>query len=277
MRSNIALIVILYNDNPKEYIFENNDYTKIIVDNTPNRNLALKGTNLYYIPLKENYGIAKALNVGFKKAKELEAQWVLTMDQDSELPANMIEEYIKFINEGHHDIGIIAPLINVYQGECKRQSDSYFEINEALTSGSFINMQAYDASGGFKEDMYIDSVDFEFCWNIKSHGFKVFQLNKVLMQHQLGDTHDIKVLGHHLFYVTHHNYIRRYYMTRNSLYVRKLYGSIMPQPKYVAIRHLVSLMKILLFEKDVVRKLKAIRLGKRDFKNNKFGKFDYSL
>ena len=32
-----------------------------------------------------------------------------------------------------------------------------------------------------------------------------------------------------------------------------------------------------LIEKDVLRKLKARRCGIKDFKNNKFGKFDYDL
>lgn len=66
-------------------------------------------------------------------------------------------------------------------------------------------------------------------------------------------------------------------MTRNSLYVRKLYGDMMPKSAIPFLPGLVSFFKIVFFEKDVVRKLKARRLGIRDFKNNKFGKFDYEL
>lgn len=277
MRDNIALVVILYNDYPKEYIFENNHLNRIIVDNTPNRDLSLNGNNLHYIPLKDNFGIAKALNIGFAKAKELEAKWVLTMDQDSELPKNMIDEYKHFINDQHHDIGIVSPIINMYIGESKRKSNTFEEINEALTSGSLVNMQAYDAAGGFKEEMFIDSVDFEFCWNIKSKGYIIYRLNSVVMQHQLGNTREFKLFGHHLFYVTNHNYIRRYYMTRNCLYVNNLYGHIMPRPKFPFIAKLTSLLKIIFFENDVLRKIKVIRIAKRDFKNNKFGKFDYHI
>ena len=277
MRMDVALVVVLYNDTPKEYIYENKEVRMIVVDNTPEPNLNIHDSNITYIPLYDNLGIAKALNVGFKKAQEMNVQWVLTMDQDSQLPDNMIAEYIRFIQEGHHSIGIISPLINMYQGENLKPSDTFLEIDRALTSGSLTSIEAYNAVGGFKDEMFIDEVDFEFCWNLKKHGYKIYQLNRVLMQHQLGNTVEYKLFGHHLFYVTHHNYIRRYYMTRNSHYVSTLYSDIMPVAPWWRKGRVVSLLKIVLFEKDVVRKLKAIRLGLKDFKNNKFGKFDYNL
>lgn len=277
MKVKMALVVVLYNDLPQEYIFENIGIPKIIIDNTPQRILEIRGDGIYYIPLGDNFGIAKALNIGFNKAKEFGVDWVLTMDQDSLLPPNMIYEYEKFIYENHPRLGIISPLINMYHGEKQRVSDTYCEIDEALTSGSLICMDAYDAAGGFKNELFIDAVDFEFCWNIKSKGYKVYQLNKVLMQHQLGNTQEIKIFGKHLFYVTHHNYIRRYYMTRNGLYVRKKYEDIMPRPKFGFLSDLISLLKIIFFEEDALRKIKARRLGIKDYKENKFGKFDYIL
>ena len=277
MKIDIALVVVLYNDTPRDYVFQDNGIPIIIVDNTPNRDLKILSSQITYIALKDNLGIAKALNVGFQKAKEIGAQWVLTMDQDSDLPANMIDEYIKFIKEGHEAVGIISPLINMYIGEHKKPSDTFCVVDTALTSGSIINIEAYDAAGGFKDDLFIDEVDFEFCWNIKRHGYLTYQLNRVLMQHQLGNTQEVKLFGHHLFYVTHHNYIRRYYMARNSHYVKKLYGDIMPISPWWRSNGFISILKIVFFEKDVLRKLKARRLGIQDFKNNKFGKFDYNL
>lgn len=277
MNINIVLVVVLYNDFPKEYIFEDIGVRKIIVDNTPQRSLDYEGEDITYIALGDNYGIAKALNVGFSKAKELGADWVLTMDQDSFLPSNMISEYEEFIKRAHPSVGIVSPLLKMYIGEEKKASDSFEEINEALTSGSLISMCAFESSGGFKEELFIDGVDFEFCWNIKTKGYRVFRLNKVVMQHHLGNTQEIKLFGRHLFYVTHHNYIRRYYITRNSRYIRWLYQDIMPYPKMNPIRPYITLFKIIFFEKDVLRKLKAYRLGVKDFKEHKFGKFEYVI
>ena len=66
-------------------------------------------------------------------------------------------------------------------------------------------------------------------------------------------------------------------MTRNSLYIRSLYADIMPKPSLLESLGIVSLFKIVFFEKDVIRKFKAIKLGQQDFKNNKFGKYDHNL
>ena len=165
----------------------------------------------------------------------------------------------------------------MYDGENKQVSDTYLTIDTAITSGSLINCRAFETLAGFKEELFIDGVDFEFCWNLKKHGYSLYQLNNVLMQHQLGETKEYKLFGRHLFYVTNHNCIRRYYMTRNSLYVRKLHGDIMPRHFIPFLPSIISFLKIVLFEKDVVRKLRARKLGIRDFKNNKFGKLDYNL
>ena len=273
----ISIVVVLYNESPKPYVFDAKDYNVILVDNTPNRNLKISGTNIHYIPLLENTGIAKALNVGFKTAKEFSSKWVLTMDQDSELCPDMIPEYIKFLSSNNEKIGLLAPLINMYAGEEKQVSNTYYRIDEAITSGSLISVEAFDNVGGFKEELFIDGVDFEFCWNLNKHGYSIYQLNSVVMQHQLGETKEYKLFGKHLFYVTNHNFIRRYYMTRNSLYIKEMYADIMPKPSFLESLGVVSLFKIIFFEKDVVRKLKAIKLGKLDFKKNKFGKYEHTL
>lgn len=274
---NLSIIVVLYNALPKAYIFDIEQYNVIIVDNTPNRNLAIGGENITYIPLMDNLGIAKALNEGFMIAKSKGAEWVLTMDQDSELRPDMIPEYIQFLRSNNEKIGLLAPLINMYAGEEKQVSNTYYRIDEAITSGSLISMEAFDNVGGFKEELFIDGVDFEFCWNLKKHGYSIYQLNSVVMQHQLGETKEYKLFGKHIFYVTNHNFIRRYYMTRNSLYIRYLYADIMPKPSILESLGIVSLFKIVFFEKDVIRKFKAIKLGQQDFKNNKFGKYDHNL
>lgn len=274
---NLSIVVVLYNALPKDYVFDVKQYNVIIIDNTPNRDLTIEGDNITYLPLNDNMGIAKALNEGFEIAKRLGSDYILTMDQDSSLPTNMIQEYMNFIEGRNEKIGLVAPLINMYNGENKQVSDTYVKIDEAITSGSLIPLQAYNEVGGFKEEMFIDGVDFEFCWNLKRHGYSIYQLNNVLMQHQLGDSKEYSLWGKHLFYVTNHNYIRRYYMTRNSLYIRKLYSDIMPKPIVPFLPGLISLFKIIFFEKDVYRKLRARRLGIKDFKKNKFGKFDYDL
>ncbi len=265
----IAIVVVLYQQTPLEYIYKNQELSIIVVDNTPNRNLAINYRHITYLPLGDNYGIAKALNIGFSKAKELGAQWVLTMDQDSILPDDMIEKYCDFIKtHSQEKIGILSPLIQMYDGEYLKASSTYEEINEAITSGSMVNMSSFEDANGFKSELFIDAVDFEFCYNIRRYGYHIYRLNSVLMQHHLGNTKEYKLFGKHLFYVTNHSRLRRYYMTRNGLYLRQLYS---PNKKYI-IRELITYLKIILFEDDKLGKMRAIRFGKQDYRNGVMGK-----
>ena len=50
MKKDIALVVVLYNDYPHDYVFQDNGIHIIIVDNTPNRDLELHSPAMTYIP-----------------------------------------------------------------------------------------------------------------------------------------------------------------------------------------------------------------------------------
>lgn len=272
-----VVVVVLYNCLPKDYqhLCQRNDNIRLIfVDNTPQRDLAISDKYINYIPLGDNMGIAYALNIGCRYAMEkYEADWVLTLDQDSDITAEMIDGYSKFIRANDvRRVGLLCPLINVYHGENKIMSDTTTEVDIAITSGSFLNMKAYREIGGFKDELFIDEVDTEYCLNLKIHGFVIFQLNYILMQHQVGNCKEYKLFGKHMFYVLHHNFIRHYYMQRNSLYVSDMYSDIYPSIKKGLFQQILPLIKIILFENDKSRKIKYRFKGYRDYKNHRLGK-----
>jgi len=273
--SKTAILVVLYNEMPPEYIRNYHCCYVILVDNTPDRNLNVSGNSIYYIPLMKNFGIAYALNVGFQKAKSLGVEWVLTMDQDSDLPSDMISKYHEVVSMQLERFGLLCPKMNIYKGQGNKPNNSIEVVDYALTSGSFVSMKAYEEVGGFKNELFIDSVDFEFCLNLRAHGYLLYRVGNVLMQHQLGNTHEYKLFGRHLFYITNHNYIRHYYMTRNNLYIHYKY------PQYFKNKSgkpsWKTIIKLVLFEKDVTRKLKAIKLGIKDFHDHRFGEFTHII
>ena len=91
---NITAIVVLYNPEIqnldqliktstifKELIVVNNSPDNIDIINFYNNPMLPK--NLISITNSENFGIAKALNIGIQKAQELGYDWVVTLDQDS--------------------------------------------------------------------------------------------------------------------------------------------------------------------------------------------------
>lgn len=75
----IAVVIVLYYSKGDDcgLQLDNSAISIIMVDNTPNRELTLTGRSIYYIPLKENKGIATAQNVGICKAQELGCTYVL--------------------------------------------------------------------------------------------------------------------------------------------------------------------------------------------------------
>ena len=271
----IAVLIVLYYEEPPSYIYDDFGCSIIVVDNTPNRSLSLGGDNIIYLALKHNMGIAYALNIGMKIAIDMRKRWVITMDQDSILSQDLITSYIDFLNANGDRVGIVSPLINMYEGENKSPSGTVFFVDEALSSGSMINADTYQEVGGFKDEMFIDIVDFEFCWNIRKHGYKVAQINNVIMQHHLGNTVEFTLFGRHLFYVTNHNRRRRYYMTRNTFYLYKLYPEFRPSCIKTFGGFLKAVLKILFFEKDRLGKMKAMALGYKDYCNNQMGECPY--
>lgn len=256
---------------PPSYIDSIENAQIIIVDNTPGRNLRIVLPRVFYLPLYKNFGIAKALNVGFEKALDLGSEWVLTMDQDSLIPDNMLTEYSCMISEVPKDVAILAPQINMYKGESRHAEDTIKQLDKAITSGSLLRISTYSVVGGFKDDLFIDDVDFEYCCNVRKHGYTILQLNSIVMQHQLGETKEYKLFGKHMFYVMNEKPLRHYYMQRNQLYVRDMYKEFFPELNHNLWPSLISLFKVLLFEKNSVRKLYARYLGYTDYKNGVFG------
>ena len=57
---------------------------------------------------QRNLGIARALNEIMETAIEYEYSWVLTMDQDSVVPTNLVSEYVKYLDSS---VGILCPII----------------------------------------------------------------------------------------------------------------------------------------------------------------------
>lgn len=253
----------------KVWIIDNSDYKVDFSDIlTINENI-----NIY--SLGENKGIAFALNYGCKLALQNEADWLLTLDQDSIIPKNMISSYLDVIEEQQElKIGIICCNIR-----CCRNDSSNSKYNEILdqklcwTSGSLMNLACYKMTNGFNDDLFIDGVDFDYCYSIRNIGYKIIKNCKVVMDHKLGESEDYKLFGCHLFYVTNHNHIRWYYIVRNSLWISYKYSDVFPEAKFSYYNICKYLGKIIMFEKNKVDKIKAVYRGYKDFKYRRFGKY----
>ena len=271
----ICGVTVLYN--PTEEIFENiNSYLKeldklYIVDNSEEKNEKLKNkiiefsSKIKYIKLNGNEGIAKALNIAKNKAIKEDYDWLLTMDQDSKFENEDFSKMLDLVKKNFKkNIAIFSPFHKTIGSNYENKK--IIEKDTVMTSGNLLNLKIAKKIGDFEEKFFIDEVDHDYCYRIRKANYKIIVLNEVILNHGLGNIKKYKI-----FLVTNHNYIRRYYITRNRLYMIKKYSFL----KKIYIKNIIKdLIKIVLVEKDKIKKLKMIYLGIKDFKNNTTGKIN---
>lgn len=224
------------------------------------------------IPLLENVGIAKALNIGTKEAIKKGGDWILSFDQDSHPSSDYVDRFRKILGCMDNTIGQIGPLYTM-KNRRNNISETIETCEEIITSGAFISKEAFSVVGGYKEELFIDSVDTEISWNLRVHGYKVCVANSIVLEHNLGNqARDIILFGRRIMTITNHSPQRYYYMCRNAYYISKLYraklGSSANNYKYKGLK---LALKVLLFESEKIKKIKSIIKGYIDFRNNIMG------
>lgn len=175
---------------------------------------------VYFVCNSENVGIAKALNEMAEKAMELGAEWLLTLDQDSVVAGNIMEEYVKHICDT--SIGIVTCR---YVDRNTDNIDQYTSINDCfiprcITSGTYMNLNVWKQVGGFFEPLFIDQVDFDYCYTLKEYGNRILQVGSTYVLHEIGKSKPVTLFGHyHIAF--NHSPLRYYYMIRNMIIVAK--------------------------------------------------------
>lgn len=194
----------------------------VLVDNGCKTNEYEKLTDderIVVIKHGRNLGIATALNTIVRYAKDNGYGWALTLDQDSVAPANLIEAY-KSVIPGKERLGMVCCKIHdrnftMQREEQLPQVDGYVE--QCITSASMVNVEAWQDVGGFDDQMFIDSVDFDFCLMLRKRGWKIFRTYKAVLLHELGRSEVIRIFGKE-YTCCHYSPFRHYYIVRNLIY-----------------------------------------------------------
>lgn len=216
----------------------------------------------------ENLGIAKALNQLTVAAQEDGFRWILTLDQDSVSPPNIVEEFVKYAN--NQNVGMLCPVIyDRNKGVVVEAKDGYKEIDECITSGSLLNISAWENIGGFDETMFIDGVDFDICYRLRKAGYKILQVKSVVLLHELGHIEYHRFLLWKVL-VKNHSAFRKYYIAKNIIYMARkrnslllIFKGILQEIKLIAI--------VVLYEDDKKDKLMRIVKGMYDGLTERIG------
>ena len=243
----------------------------IIVDNASKnvkglQEVVSKYANVTLVKNSQNIGFAKALTQVFEWAKSQGFNWVLTLNDDSVVPSNMISEYKKIlenqgslVNQKNAKIAIVCSLLkNRLDGTILH---SKCHEDECITSGSLTSVEAWEKIGGFDEWLEIDGVDFDFSRRLVRAGWKIVECQNVIMEHQIGKARSINLIIKHPI-VWNHNANRKYYIARNMQVVDYKMGTYSYAKSLRAVVR--DMIFVALWEKNKFAKIHAMIRGFKD-------------
>ncbi|WP_288439535.1 glycosyltransferase family 2 protein [uncultured Pseudomonas sp.] len=268
--ANVSILVTTYNphvgeleENLKSYL--NQAQCIILTDNSDDVvrqrevfALAAVYPTIVVKQLSRNLGIAAAQNIGLQEARARSSEFVVEMDQDSRLPpdyvSNLMRRFRELTDKGIK-VGGIGPLAvrkdsdEVYDGLTR--SGDVIEVEYTLSSGFLMRFDAIDAVGQKNEDLFIDFVDWEWCWRSRERGYRIFIDTTLEISHMLGDGHK-KILGQSIGMPSP---IRHYYQFRNFIY---LLGKSFVPGKWKLKYSVIMLAKLCLIPLCFDRKMKRL-------------------
>ena len=143
---------------------------------------------------------------------------MLSLDQDSVCQEDFVKEMSKYLTIEKR-LGIVAPVIKdrnigiVGHNPVKKIQ----HVNTCITSGAFSNLKAWKRIGGYDERMFIDSVDFEYCYRMRKNKYGVIQVRDVQLLHEIGASEKRRFLFWNVV-VNGHSAFRKFYIAQNNVY-----------------------------------------------------------
>lgn len=189
---------------------EQTDYKnyKIFLVNDSGRQLKLKvSKDIEVIDTQGNTGFSKAYNIGIKRVLEFDFDYVLLLNDDTEITdKNWLTQMVKF-GEGDNSIGILGCKI-IYPDGTLQNIGGYienWEITKELNPNIIFPFEVDHIMGSFmliKKEVFaliglLDEVfnpylleDTDFCLRTKKEGFKIISVPEVTLIHKKGKSVD---------------------------------------------------------------------------------------
>ena len=237
-----------------------------------------------------NLGIASAQNQGIALARNGGFTHVLLLDQDTILAPGVVAdlaENLKALEDGQGGVAAIGPAY--YELNSQRQTKAYLANGLCLSriplasktrpvasdfiiaSGSLIPLAVLERVGGFREDLFIDLVDVEWCFRARAAGYRSFLSPTSGVDHRLGSG-TVK-LG--LRKIVVHVPIRNYYWVRNALWLARQPYTPLAWRLYFISRCLAFLGTYTTLADKKAQRLRLMSRGIRDSLANRLGPLDF--
>ncbi|WP_083647796.1 glycosyltransferase [Ileibacterium valens] len=219
----------------------------IIIDNdSENRDqiiaLANSFDSIHVLLNQTNKGLASALNQVFQYAVDNEYGWYLSMDQDSVVSHNLIENYRPYMKE---NIGILCPFLlnnnkislEEYKSLELPDIEKIREPIDCITSASLNQTNAIETVGGYNERLFIDCIDVDLNIRLMQKGLSIYRVNDSYLLQQMGEGKQVEIFRF-LYQITGksifqklsvspvYSDLRLYYIARNSAYINQKYPNL---------------------------------------------------
>ncbi|MFT8724484.1 MAG: glycosyltransferase [Liquorilactobacillus nagelii] len=273
----------------------------IIVDNGSNNISSIEGLSVQLdiklLDLKKNYGIAGAQNRGFEFFFKNNFKWVLTLDQDTMIPLDTVKKMQASKKFSDASTAILA--MKYYDPDWKsaqikrvteKQRENETQKWRIISSGNLVRTDVWNLVDGFDEWLFIDQVDFDFNAKVILAGYKIWQVNNLIMEHEIGKSIKKPVLTMMLLFkpnefILDHSPMREYYIARNTIVYSKRYSNHADLEKFKTnlFHEIIMTRKILLYQKPRIKKIQASWRGIVDGikydpeKDQKFIKFKQKI
>lgn len=237
IKSDTAVIIILYNpsENAKANVIRLAEVSLgVIVDNSPDRSLEGEDMGMmHYMPLQKNVGIAEAQNIGMRYIFDhTDATHIIFLDQDSDVPITYAEDIANAfdsIKRNFPNLAFLGPKTenketgkeykSVIHKE-KALSSHFILKREVISSGGCTTREILETVGMNDSKLFIDYVDFDWCWRAKSKGYVCGVTPDITIVHMVGQK-TIYIGGYTIIVSSP---IRYFYQFRNYMWLlRKKY------------------------------------------------------
>lgn len=219
---------------------------------------------LFFIENFENYGFAKGNNIGAKIAQIIDSDWVMLLNNDTEIVKNTLTVLDNFIEE-NNDIVAVTPQIRLFDPNnkiwnCGGQL-TYFGSRKYLYADQNINVVPkngfslitfitgcallfqHKKTGLLTEDFFFGEEDYEFSLRLKNNKFKIACVFESVIYHKVGATIKKNNNAINTIYIY---YINRLINTRN--YYSRTRWEITRLLAYLYLPILLIINKISLWE-----------------------------
>lgn len=167
----------------------------VIVDNTPGgATFGPLPVGIVLLQDGRNKGLGHALNLGIEAARRCEATTVLLLDQDSTIDASLVRGLLQSLDNAtlrNGDRTCVSPKhvddsLHLAADARPSPATELTTVSCLPTSGMTFSLAAYSPTDGFAEDLFLDYVDFEWCWRLAERGWLFFRDENIVMRHRLG-------------------------------------------------------------------------------------------